>query len=468
MVLLLAACAVFVPIAIGVSHNEDSALPPAKLGGKGSARELRERPLNQPARTLTNAGRRDFGAGAILFRDSAAWVNGGREDVVGLGPTFIQDSCVACHVDGLDDGGPVEPTTEAPEGLPSPGLVVRISDGVDERGAPQPDPRFGLELQTSSVSDVASEGSLTAQWTSTTVVLDDGTEVAMHRPTVRFEPTGGAPVPRTMSARIAPPLVGLSLLESIPAEALDAAADPSDADGDGISGEVQRVWDSDAAQFVVGRFGWKAIQPTVRAQTAAAAAFDVGVTSERQPNDCDETPCPPDVASDTVVVEGDTVDLDERQFDELAVYTEAIAVPESQPLRSPDEKLRRGSDLFASTGCGSCHASGQLTGPSTVPGHIEVEKIYPYTDLLLHDMGPQLADGRVEYRASGSEWRTPPLWSNWLRNKIGFGRYLHDGRAGTVEEAILWHGGEGQAARDGFAGLSKEDRDALVAFVKSL
>ena len=473
------------------SGGEDAqgggSVPPAKLGGKGSARELRERPLNQPARTLTNAGRRDFGAGAILFRDSAATLNGGREDVTGLGPSFIQDSCVACHVDGLDDGGPVKPTAEVPTGLPSPGLVVRISDGVDEHGGPRPDPKYGLELQNSAVDGAVAEGTLVAKWTTSSVTLGDGTKVAMHRPEVSFTPTddGGSAggedhQPASMSPRIAPPLVGLSLLESIPEDALNAAADPEDGDGDGISGEVQYVWDPQKAAMVVGRFGWKAAQPTVRAQTAAAAAFDVGVTSERQPSDCDQTPCPdgsspdgssPDGSSpagSSAAGIGDPVDLDDRQFEELAVYTEAIAVPESRPLRTPTNQVAAGAELFADTGCASCHASGQKTGPSSVPGHVEGETIYPYTDMLLHDMGPDLADGRVEYRASGTEWRTPPLWANWLRNDIGFGRYLHDGRAGTIEQAILWHGGEAQAARDGFANLSKADRDALVAFVQSL
>ena len=453
-----------VPIACGEDSAEFSGVPPAKLGGKGSARELRERPMNQPARTLTNAGRRSFGTGAILFRDGAETVTEGHEDVIGLGPTFVETACVACHVDGLNAGGSVPASTEKPDGLPAPGMILRISDGVDEHGKPAPDARWGLEIQPKAIKGFEPEGKVSATWATTTATLADGTKVSLYKPTVEFKPATGDGQPTSASARIATPLIGLSLLESIPQSDLETAADPDDADGDGISGEVQMVWSPDETAFVVGRFGWKAAQPTVRDQTAGAAAFDMGVTSERQPDGCDQSPCP----TNPPAADRRTVDLSRAQFDELAIFTEAIAVPESEPLRAPTEAVRSGAALFGEIGCSDCHTPVQTTGPSAVPGHIEGETFYPYTDMLLHDMGVQLADTRVEYQASESEWRTPPLWSMWLRNDVGFGRMLHDGRAGTVEQAILWHGGEGKRSRDGFANLPKEDRDAVVAFVNSL
>ncbi|MEM7611998.1 MAG: di-heme oxidoredictase family protein [Pseudomonadota bacterium] len=262
-----------------------------------------------------------------------------------------------------------------------------------------------------------------------------------------------------VSARIAPSLAGLGLLEAIPESRIIALADPEDEDNDGISGRVH--WVTTANRRDIGRFGWKAPHPTVAAQTADAFLNDIGITSELNPDES----CTPMQSDCALQHSGDGPggdhEINGALFQAVVDFTASIAVPAARPVTL---EVKRGKQLFTDIGCHSCHTPSHdlvVNGPT--------ERIWPYTDLLLHDMGPLLADGLAEGDASGGEWRTPPLWalgaSAELNPRTGF---LHDGRAATVHEAILWHGGEGAKAAANFSVLKPSDQDALAAFVLAL
>jgi CxxC motif-containing protein (DUF1111 family) len=242
-------------------------------------------------------------------------------------------------------------------------------------------------------------------------------------------------------------MIGLGLLEAIPESTLVAAADPDDADGDGISGRVNMVWDPEQNATVVGRFGWKANASTLHLQAAAAFAGDIGASNVVFP----ET----DGERDITVV----------QLDDVTFFAQTIAVPASAPR---DDQARLGRDLFEDFGCASCHTPEQTTGPHPIDA-LANQRIQPYTDLLLHDMGDNLTDARSDFVATGVEWRTPPLWGIGLTRTIStVATFLHDGRARTLDEAILWHGGEANAAREHFRSASRSEREALIAFLESL
>jgi CxxC motif-containing protein (DUF1111 family) len=256
-----------------------------------------------------------------------------------------------------------------------------------------------------------------------------------------------------------PPLVGLGLLEAIPEDAVVARADPDDGDGDGISGRVHVVADPESGAPRLGRFGWKAAQATLRHQAAAAFRADMGVTSRVFPE--------PDCGSAQAGCGGRGVEVRNGDLDDLAAY---LALLGMQARRDADDPVvERGEDLFAEAGCAGCHTPSLVTTPFHPLAELRSQTIQPYTDLLLHDMGPGLAATLPEGNASGSEWRTPPLWSIGLTREVSGGEaYLHDGRARTLAEAILWHGGEGRRARNAFAAMSAPDQEALLAFLRSL
>lgn len=394
-----------------------------KLGGLTTAKALRGRPYNQSARNLTNAELKRFGAGADVF-DQTVDVAGG------LGPKFNEASCLGCHLDGKQQ--PHEQT--AP-----PGLLVRVSAaGTDEHGAPLPEPTYGLQFQTKAVAGAQVEATISPRFVPVTHRWDDGHLSTIFRLDVGLRPQLGPVVKGAeTSVRMAPSIIGLGLLEAIPAAALEAAADPDDRNGDGISGRVQRVWDPTTSATVLGRFGWKANQATVADQTTAALNGDLGVT-----------------------------EMDAGQLADMIFYNRTIAVPIAKDVAAP--MTRRGAAVFQNIGCAACHTPTQHAGPSDLPAIAE-QTFHPYTDLLLHDMGPGLADGRPEFEASGREWRTAPLWGLGRRIEVtGSGSMLHDGRARTTTEAVLWHGGEATTTRRAFERLTDQDRVALLAFLDTL
>jgi CxxC motif-containing protein (DUF1111 family) len=358
----------------------------------------------------------------------------------GLGPVFNNTSCAACH---LEDG----------RGMPVAGggplrsqVLVRVStpDG-------QPFPGLGSQLQDHAVFGVTPEAEVEISWEELAGAYGDGTAYALRRPIVQITLAGGDELPpgTLTSVRQPPPVFGRGLLEAVPEAGILALADPDDADGDGISGRPNRVTDPLTGAEALGRFGLKANTSSLLVQAAAAYLNDMGVTTSIFPE-----------------ADGVSHELDDETLEAAAFYTMTLAVPARVDLG--DATARRGELLFRRFGCASCHAETLTTGPHEVAA-LSSQVIHPYTDLLLHDMGDGLADGRPDHLADGNEWRTPPLWGFGLVQTVLPGSaYLHDGRARTPAEAILWHGGEAEAAREAFRTAPAEDRAALLRFLLSL
>ena len=265
-----------------------------------------------------------------------------------------------------------------------------------------------------------------------------------------------------VSPRIAPSVFGGGLLEAIPDAAILAKADPDDSDGDGISGRANMVWSVRDGETRLGRFGWKANVPTLEQQIAGAFHGDIGITS---PLFVDEN-CPTGQDTCQSAPNGGVPEIGEERLAKVVFYNQTLAVPAMRDVDDP--QVRRGARLFLKAGCAACHTPNYTTGEHAVPA-VTGQVIFPYTDLLLHDMGEGLADGRPDFLANEREWRTPPLWGiGLIKNVNNHTRLLHDGRARDIAEAILWHGGEGLAAREEFRKMSREEREALLRFLEAL
>jgi CxxC motif-containing protein (DUF1111 family) len=335
-----------------------------------------------------------------------------------------------------------------------------------------PEPTYGGQLQDLSIQGHKAEGQIKIDYKEKAVKLAGGETVHLRVPGYSIVDLGYGPLaPDTMmSPRVAPPMIGLGLLEAIPEAQILANADPDDADQDGISGKPNQVWSKEQNKVVLGRFGWKAGVPSINQQAAEAANGDIGLSTtmiRAASGDCTESEKDCLAAPNGNSAQYQDVELGDDLFKLVAFYSHNLAVP---PRRDPaDPKVLKGKELFYSIGCVSCHKPKFVTGEAPGQPHLSHQLIWPYTDLLLHDMGEGLADNRPDGEATGSEWRTAPLWGLGLTEMVnGHTLFLHDGRARNLTEAILWHGGEGQASRDKFAKLSKEDRERLIAFVNSL
>lgn len=458
--------------------------PPAALPTPNPAVTVDDATLHafaQPLPALDAAGRRAFAVGNAFFNDP--WVAApasttGRD---GLGPTFNAASCAACHV---RDGRGAPPPAGQPE---RPGLLVRLS-AADAAGRHGPHPVYGDQIQDQAIPGVPAEGRVAIAWREVAGAYGDGTPFTLREPAVSvthlaFGPlvvasagaadgaavlagTGvaGARAGAVLSARTAPAVFGLGLLEAVPEAAIVARADPDDADGDGISGRPNRIPVGPNGRRALGRFGWKAGQPSVEQQAVAAFLDDLGITSAHRPI----ANCPPAQVACAAAPDGGRPELDAVTLERIVHYHRTLAAPQARGATSPT--VAAGAAVFAAAGCDGCHVPSLVTGP---PGAVAVaaladQAFAPYTDLLLHDMGPGLADDRPEHAASGREWRTPPLWGVGLLPTVnGHDRLLHDGRARGIAEAILWHGGEAEAAKERFRTMAAGDRAALVAFVAS-
>jgi CxxC motif-containing protein (DUF1111 family) len=374
----------------------------------------------------------------------------------GIGPLFNQNSCESCHV---RNGRGIVPQFD---GDPSTGLLLRLSiPGEGLNGAIIPAPGFGGQLQHKAIFNVTAEGKLSRTEVTELIQYLDGGSVTLTKPTYHIvESYIPLPVDLLISPRLAPAVHGLGLLEAIPAEDILALADEHDADGDGISGKPNMVWDVLAQELRLGRFGWKAENPTANQQAADAAHNDMGLTSYYFPVEhCDgQSNCQDGLQNEH--------DADEETTNMFAFYFQTLAVPAQRDYDDP--AVIRGRELFQTINCSACHHPRYVTGVHDIVS-LTGQTIYPYTDVLLHDMGEGLSDHRPTYRANGQEWRTPPLWGIGLTQIVNpKATFLHDGRAKTLEEAILWHGGEAEASKEQFRKMGASDRDALIAFLNSL
>lgn len=373
----------------------------------------------------------------------------------GLGPIFNNSSCISCHP---RDGRAAFPSNLSGRS----GLLLRISlFGTDEHGGPNPVPGFGVQLQNQAIFGYEPEVTYGVTFTELKETLADGTVVTLRKPTFSLA-NSYIPVPAgaMLSPRIGPPVFGLGLLEAIQEADILAMQDINDADGNGISGKANYVWEPLSGRMVLGRFGWKANTGTIRSQCAAAYVEDMGITNVIFDK---ETGHGQSNGSDGLE---DDPELDAAILDQVVLYCQTLAVP--APRGIENKPVKEGAVVFEKIACAQCHKPRQKTGFSEITA-LSFQTFYPYTDMLLHDMGEGLADNRPDYLANGNEWKTRPLWGIGLTQLVnGHTDFLHDGRARNLTEAILWHGGEAQDSKEKFKKLSKKDRDALLAFLNSL
>ncbi|MEC7946083.1 MAG: di-heme oxidoredictase family protein, partial [Myxococcota bacterium] len=346
---------------------------------------------------------------------------------------------------------------------PLSGLLLRVSR--DSPSGPEPDPVLGFQIQDLGLPGVPAEFVPRISRELLEGAFPDGAPFVLEAPTYHLEAAGYGPADPALliSPRIAVQVIGLALLEAVPQSRLEELADPEDRDGDGISGRIPWTTSMVDGAPVVGRLGWKGQSAGVVDQTAKALAEDIGLTSSVEPWDgC--------MASQEACLDqpnGGEPEVSDAIFERIVLYTRALAVPARRAADDPD--VRDGKVLFSQLGCAGCHVPRHETGPFAPLPELAGQEIYPYTDLLLHDMGPGLADGRPSASASGSEWQTRPLWGIGLLEAVnGHTRLLHDGRADGVEEAVLWHGGEAEGPKAAFMALSRRERSQLVAFVEDL
>jgi CxxC motif-containing protein (DUF1111 family) len=429
-------------------------------GGDTTVFDTTRNAYSNAAANLAGERRDGFFVGNSLFNRSWVVAPSSTEGLDGLGPTFNATSCSTCHFkDGR--GRPPEP------GAPMLSMLLRLSvPGEDPvTGAPLPEPTYGGQLQNASIPGVPAEGRVELSWEEVPGVYADGAPFSLRRPTYRFEELAFGPLAADVlfSPRVAPANFGLGLLEAIPAADLLAGEDPDDLDGDGISGRANHPWDEAAGGRALGRFGWKANQPSLRQQSAGAFQGDIGISSSLFP----AQNCPTSQGDCLEAPTGGIPELDDAKLDDVTYYGQTLAVPARRDAQ--DATVLRGKGLFGEAGCASCHTPRWVTGSAPGLPEISGQVIRPYTDLLLHDLGDGLADGRPDFDAGPSEWRTPPLWGIGLLQTVnGHQLLLHDGRARGFAEAILWHGGEAEAARELFRTMPAGDRAALLRFLESL
>ena len=420
----------------------------------------------------------NFKIGNAIFRKNWISAPSSIDASDGLGPLFNSRACQNCH---LKDGRGHPPfSADVPDDSGS--MLVRLSvpPATDEekaklaahRANSLPEPTYGGQLQDRSIQGLAAEGKLKIEYAEQEVKLADGESVSLRAPHYSLTDLGYGPISADVmiSPRVAPPMIGLGLLEAVPEEQILALAQSEAASNAGISGKPNQVWSREHDKVMLGRFGWKAGIPTIAQQAAEAFNGDIGISSTMIPagsGDCTEKQ--PDClnAPSGNSPNYQNVEVGDDLFKLVEFYSQNLAVPARR--RPDDAQVLHGKAIFYQSGCASCHNPKFMTGEVPDQPHLSHQLIWPYTDMLLHDMGEGLADNRPEGAATGSEWRTPPLWGVGLTQTVsGHTLFLHDGRARNLTEAILWHGGEAEAARNKFAALSQTDRDALLAFVNSL
>lgn len=439
-----------------------------KAGGETTVYATGRNAFSFPAANLTDEERTRFAIGNSFFRRN--WVEAPSSTTArdGLGPHFIARSCGGCHVQ--DGRGAPPDVTKAEQPV---GLLMRLSvPGAGNHGGVMPEPVYGDQFNNFAVQNVKPEGKVVVSYTEIKGRFADGASYTLLQPGYGFRDLGYGPMAETVmvSPRIAPQLIGVGLLEAIPEAEILANAEKQKAKGGTIKGMPNQVWDAPARKMMLGRYGWKANVASIAHQTAGAFNGDIGITSSVFQNEA----CAP-AQQDCLVApkgsQGMAPEIDDKTFGDVVFYQATLAPPARRGAGG--KVVLRGQKLFEQSQCAVCHRPSYVTAEGPNPAlsskALSGQTIWPYTDLLLHDMGPGLADGRPDFAASGRQWKTPPLWGiGLIRDVNGHDRLLHDGRARGVMEAILWHGGEGEASRNQVLKMNRRDREALVKFVESL
>jgi len=415
-----------------------------RMGGDLTSSDPLAVALELPAPNIASEERFQYHlAGHAEFHSSFEFVR--KEGHLVLGPLFNNKGCGSCHF--KDGRGVIDfnPNSDA-----SSTLIKVALKGLKPDGSPRNVPGVGEQLRDHSITGKRLFD-ITLRWIKIRGHYPDGVEYNLRSPVYGFKIPNIDPKKVVYSPRITPPVIGMGLLEAVSEEDIIAASDPNDSNHDGISGRVSYVPDASSPTKIVGRFGFRATHATLRQQSGAAFFNDMGMTNPIF-NNTKKAP-----------------EVDDDAFDKTVFYQQAAGVTPGRDQDSPD--VQSGKQLFQQINCSGCHFMTLHTGPTSIPELVNQE-FHPFTDLLLHDMGPKLADKRAEFSASGREWRTTPLWGLGLvrvlavpGGRIGF---LHDGRARTIEEAILWHGGEAKKSVRDFKLLTKLQRDQLIAFLRSL
>ena len=425
-------------------------------GGETTIFDASSHAFSIPAPNLSEAALEKHLEGDVEFE--AVFVTAPAVVNPGLGPIYNNVSCINCHA---RDGRGRPPASN--EKFVSMLFRLSLPNEEDPRVGklPIPVPGFGTQLNNRAIVNASPEGTVKIDYTEQTLTTADGTRVHLRYPEYTVTDTY-RPLPENveLSPRVALAVFGLGLLEALPEETILAYADEADLDGDGISGKPNYVWDVVQQRYSLGRFGWKANQPSLLQQVAAAYHDDMGITTSlfRVENSAGQP---------QLTEQSTTPEVSDEIVEVVTFYVQTLAVPARRNVDDP--QVKQGEQLFTKAQCASCHVPTLRTGILAGVPSVSNQTIHPYTDMLLHDMGPELADNRPDFHASGSEWRTPPLWGIGLVKRVnGHTNFLHDGRARNLTEAILWHGGEAEMSRQIVEQMSKAERDALIAFLESL
>ncbi|MGB1042378.1 MAG: di-heme oxidoredictase family protein [Tenacibaculum sp.] len=410
---------------------------------------------------LSNLELSFFGIGNAMFDQS--WVASPATTTSrdGLGPIFNARACGACHFeDGR--GQPLIQTNAT-----NKGFLIRLSTGNSASNGPIGHPTYGGQLQTASNLGINKEAEIQVTFTYIDGTYADGTTYQLRKPNYSIiNENYGALTGVQTSPRVGQQVIGLGFIDALTEESILTNADPNDTDNDGISGKANYVWNVKENKLTIGKFGWKANQPTLDQQIAGAFNGDMGLTTSIFP---DEN-CPDGVDCSKLFNgnnPGDNVEVPDTQFSKISLYMAAISVPKRRNFK--EQNVLNGKQIFRDLKCVSCHVDNFTTGTNTILPQINNIVIKPFSDFLLHDMGDELADNRGDFLANGKEWRTQPLWGLGLIETVNKHTFLlHDGRARNIEEAILWHGGEAQASKEAFTKLTKTKRDELLAYLNSL
>ena len=446
-------------------------------GGAGTFHgSLSQNAFSIPAANMSREARLDFRVGNSFFKRLWVAAPSSTPSSDGLGPLYNARACQECHI---KDGRGHPPIGNWPDDN-AISMVLRLSIPPSnqeeellletQRQNVIPDPVYGVQLQDFAIPGMTAEGLIVIHYEEIEAALTDGTIVSLRNPTYFIEELGYGPLSEKImtSPRIAPPMIGLGLLEAILPGDILAYADPDDLNGDGISGRANIVWSEELDSPALGRFGWKAGEPDLNQQNSHAFSGDVGLSTPLSPfawGDC--TPAQSDCLRASDGNNEDGLEATAGIVEKLLFYTRNLAVPPRRDVNDPD--VLAGKRLFYEANCIGCHVPKYITPVSETQPEQSDQLIWPYSDLLLHDMGEGLSDQRPEGLANGVEWRTPPLWGVGLTEVVSDHTFfLHDGRARNLTEAILWHGGEAQQSRDLFAAMTVEERAHLIAFLSSL
>jgi len=447
--------------------------------------------FSQPVANMPVEKKAQFEIGDSLFTRSWLMAPSSVRSSDGLGPLFNARACQSCHI--RDGRGHLPANTNDT----ATSAVVKLAREANHRihTAPSPrfkvhaDPHYGFQIQDFTAPTVPMEAGIVVHFSTIARKLKDEDDVILRYPVVYLKHLGYGPLAEdtALSLRIAPPVIGLGLLENIYTSEILKRADPWDLDGDGISGRPSWVKLQDKSSYIshlyhLGRFGWKATKPSLNEQNLAAFFNDMGMNSKLHPKpqgDCTDTQeqClafaalskKPHKENIKKKEKFQPLDVDEQLAELVLFYTQTIAPPARRIPSHLQASILKGEDIFYDIGCESCHRASFTTGSMAQERYLWRQEIFPYTDMLLHDMGYELDDGMGTPHAASSEWRTAPLWGlGYTKIVSQEATFLHDGRAQTIEEAILWHGGEGLTSRQKYQYLLPKERDHLLNFLNSL